>query len=244
MIPMRKTVLFICFALPVLFGCSSDIADSGSGTQTTNGICVVSHDGSISGYVFAVDPADSSREIPAEVKPVSLQLFSSVYRPYDGAGFSVIPVQDGTGSFTCDSLERGLYNLFAYDSLKSGAALIQEIPINDSTGQFTVRAFFAPWVTVQGVIHDTSAMQADFRGAYITGTPFFAVADSIGAFSFPRVPAGDYTIKADYFIASQGTRYLRAKGFIVPDDTLVVYTDSIEVNIRFDSLVHRVELSL
>jgi hypothetical protein len=245
MMPIRKVLLVLSCALLLLFECSSGIVDGGSGTLTTNGICVASHNGTLSGYVFTIDPFDSLREIPVDTIPLSLQLFSADYRPYDTGGFGRTPVLDSSGSFTCDSLESGRYTMLAYDTSNSTGVFLGDIPVGDSAGEYSVRKFFTPCGTVRGVIHDTSAMQADFRGAYIVGTPFFDLADSIGAFSFLHVPSGVYTIKADYFTMAQDSACRRAKGFIRSvDDTLVIYTDSIEVDLRSDTLVHHVELSL
>ena len=246
--PIGKAILLLSCTLLMLISCSTNVADGGSGTQTTNGICVVSHNGTLSGYVFAIDPADGSREIPVAAVPVSLRLFGADYHPFDKSGFGATPVIDSAGSFTCDSLQSGRYNMFAYDTSAGVGIFIGDIPVGDSAGDYSAQKRFAPWRMVRGVIHNASAMPADYRGGYIAGTPFFALADSIGVFSFMRVPVGTYTIKADYFtvshVRSQDSVYLRTKGFLRTVDTLVIYTDSINVDIRSDTPVHRVELSL
>jgi hypothetical protein len=245
MMPISKVLLSLSGALLLLFECSTGIADGGSGTLTTNGIRVASHNGTLIGHVFAIDPDDSLREIPVGTVQLSLQLFSADYRPYDMTGFSMTPMLDSTGSFRCDSLDSVRYNLFAYDTSQNVGVLVADIPVNDTEGEYTARKLFTPCGTVRGVVHDTSAIKTSFRGAYILGTPFFNLADSIGAFSFQNVPGGVYTIKADYFTMMQDSAFRRTKGFILSvDDTLVIYTDSIEVDVHPDSLVHHVELSL
>lgn len=248
MMPICKVLLLLGCALLTMFECSNGITDGGSGTQTTNGIRIASHNGSLSGYLYSVDTDDSLREIPVDTISVALQLFSADYRPYDRNGFSRSPVLDNTGSFICDSLKPGRYTIFAYDTAHSTGIFLGDIPVGDTTGDYTARKLFTSFGTVRGVIRDTSVMRSDCRGAYIVGTPFFDLADSLGAFSFLRIPVGSYTIKADYFAASKtlsrNPTYRRTKGFLWINDTLVIYTDSVEVDIRSDSLVHQVELSL
>jgi len=50
-------------------------------------------------------------------------------------------------------------------------------------------------------------------------------------------------LKADYFSKTRSLGYTRIKGFIIPVDTLVVYTDSVKVNMSSDSLLKYIELS-
>jgi hypothetical protein len=241
---IRCIVLYLSLAFSIQCGRGPDIAGSGSGTQTTNGICIASQNGKVSGYVFTVDPEDSLKETPTDTISVSIQLFNSKYQPYDQNGLSMTLVPDSAGRFHCDTALSGNFTMLAYTMKGTAGVFFAGIPINDSVKEFTARKLFAPMGTVSGIIRDSSAMQADYKGAYILGTPFFCLTDSGGAFSFPRVPVGSYTIKADYFAFFRDSTYRRTKGFMRANDTLIICTDSIKVDIWSDSLAPQVKLSL
>lgn len=244
----RRILLLLSVAGYLTCGCSPDMAGSGSGTQTTNGIRLTSRSGVVSGYVFSVDSDDSLKETPSGTLPVALFLFSSDYQPYDDAGYTTEVLANDEGAFVLDTLFSGTFSLMAYTVPDSQGLYMDAIPVYDSITGYTVRKNFSSCGMISGTIHDVSQAKADQTGAYIIGTPFFMLTDSIGSFSFRSVPAGTYTVRSDYFTVTQG-RSIRVKGYIpVPDslvsDTLIIYSDSISVDVRSDSLVHRVELSL
>jgi hypothetical protein len=240
----NKFVPYLVAVLCIGLACSSDIALSvdGSGTQTTNGIRISSINSTLHGKVFTT-ASDSSQEIPARGMDISLQLFGSDYQPYDHEGFCAIISLDSTGSFEYDSLESGFYNVVAYDTINASGIFFSNIPVGDSIGEYSKRQLLGPLGTISGSVNIISTMLSDYRGVYIIGTPFFELTDSSGAFSLTRIPTAVYEVKADYFTKTWGPGYTRIRGYITPVDTLIVYTDSVKVNMNTDSLLKYIELS-
>lgn len=243
-------IFFTCIAvcMCLLYKCSTDStlsADTdGSGTQTTNGICVLKGDNYLSGYAFSVGP-DSSQKVLRGRTSITLRLLSSDFQPYDGKGYDTIVHLDSAGIFEFNSLQDGYYNLMATDTLDSVSLLFQVLPVFDSIVAYTKTLLLARTGALEGIINDSSSVDAYRRGVYIAGTPFFSLADSLsGAFHFSGVPAGSYLLKADYFIKTRGSGYVRLKGIMQGIDTLTVYTDSIGVIVSPDSVSRSLNLGL
>jgi hypothetical protein len=242
----NKALLCLVAALCIGLACSYDRAlsvdSSGSGTLTTNGIRISSRNSALRGNVFTI-LADSSQEIPARGMGISLQVFRSDYQPYDYKGFSATMTLDSTGSFEYDSLESGSYNVLSYDTVNAVGVFIANIPVGDSIRDYSLKQLFDSLGIIKGSVNSISTMESNYRGVYITGTPFFTLTDSAGAFSLMRIPMGAYEVKTDFFSKTRNFGYTRIKGYLSPVDTLVVYTDSARVNMSSDSLMQYIKLS-
>ncbi|NLD99496.1 MAG: carboxypeptidase regulatory-like domain-containing protein [Fibrobacter sp.] len=239
--------LVACFV--IFSGCNTGVVNNGSGTLTTNGVCIISAGGSLSGYFFTLDAMGMDGEAIMQNPPVSIRIFDNGYRPYDLHGFSKIIVPDSNGTFQCDSLVPGLYNVFGYDTIESQCFFLKEIPVATAGSEQTFRKSFSAGSTITGTVRDSTELNVDKKGVYIIGSPFFCITDSTGSFLLTQVPPGVYTIKADYFVPSNSDdiRYTRIKGSkpitsIV--DTLIMYTDSVTVEIDTGKSEMKIDFSL
>ncbi|HLV31922.1 MAG TPA: hypothetical protein VKY57_10165 [Chitinispirillaceae bacterium] len=250
MMKLHSIICFLSLAIYLLTSCSSDIAGTGSGTQTTNGICISSNKSNLTGYICSIDSEQNLKQISPDTFPVSLQIFSSDYKPYNKTGFSRILYTDNTGYFSCDTLLSGIFNILAYDQYENSGIFFKNIPLGDTLNNYTVHKLFTPCKTIKGVINDSSNINANAIAAYIIGTPFFELADSTGLFFLHKIPVAQYTIQADYFALSQGrsldiiVRPGSVGDTISVSDTIATYTDKIKIQIDSDSMMHHVELTL
>lgn len=216
----------------------------GSGTQTTNGICIIMSQNSLSGYLYAIDNENIQKKITGS-SSIQLQLFSTKYQPYDSQGFyKPIPI-DSNGDFTADFLENGTYNLLANDIYSSSALLFSGLSIYASSQKVTKELLFSHWSTIHGTVTDSSQLNAPFKGVFIRGTPFFTLTNSSGEFSIEQVPSGNYYIFADYFTKTSNRGYTKIKGsYLDSTDAINTYTDSLQLSITDDSLSQQIKMKL
>lgn len=214
-----------------------------SGTQTTNGIGVAIVGNTLKGHVYV----GSANDFPQAVRgntTISAHLFSDDFQPYDGKGFENSIKTDSEGIFRFDSLKNGYYNLIVTDSSDLSTLMFQALPVFDTLQQYDRSLLLRPAGAIEGIISIPSDVNLKSRGAYITGTPFFCLADTIGSFVMSGVPYGAYVLKADYFAITRGQGYTRIKGIIRSNDSLTIYSDSIKIIVSPDSLVQSLHLDL
>lgn len=219
-------------------------SDSGtSGTQTTNGIFVSMAENSLKGHSFVSSASNFSQAIRGNTT-ISAHLFSTDFQPYDGKGFEKVSKADSEGNFIFDSLKNGYYNLIVADSSDRSSLIFQALPVFDTLPRYDRSLLLLPAGSIEGTISIPSDVNLRSRGAYITGTPFFCLADSLGSFALSGVPCGAFVLKADYFAVTRSQGYTRVKGFIQSNDSLTIYSDSSKVIVSPDSAVQSVHLDL
>lgn len=226
----------------LILQCGSPVA--GSGTQTTNGICVTVASNSVKGQLYSVDNEDVRKNV-TDAADIELTLFSENYQPYDSQGFSKLLVIDDTGAFFADSLQNGIYNLLSVNNTDSTTVIFQGLTVTGSQENLSKEILFSRWQPIKVTITDSSRLNVPYKGVYIPGTPFFSIASNSDTFCFEKIPTGSYEVFADYFTKSQTGRFLRVKGFqdTTNSDNMKIYTDSISVTVD-DSLVTKIEMKL
>jgi hypothetical protein len=216
----------------------------GSGTQTTNGICISVSQNSLDGYLYTIDNENIKKRITGSAT-IQIQLFSTNYQPYDSQGFYKSLLIESNGGFAADFLENGTYNLLANDTYSSSALLFSGLSIHDSLQKFTKELPFSHWGTIHGTITDSSQLAVPYKGVFILGTPFFTLTDSLGEFNIGQVPSGSYSIFADYFTKTSNRGYTKIKGIHLDStDAIDTYTDSLRVSITEDSLSQQIKMKL
>lgn len=240
---MKRTALsllagILALALP---RCAGDPV-AGSGTQTTNGLCVEVAGNVLYGYIFTRD-IDGS-ETRSGPRTVRIELRAAAYKPYDHVGFSAAYTPDSTGGFTSGVLADGLYNILAFDTASGAGTAILQVYAGQGAGPFTRRNTFASLGSIGGRVVrgsiDTLPM-----GVYIPGSPWFALTDTAGTFLLGNVPAETYGVCADYFQATRSPGvYYRIAGKYTHSDTLTVLTDTATVHLAEGEMVFNVNLTL
>ncbi len=233
--------VIILIALLIL-QCGSPVA--GSGTQTTNGICVTVASNSVQGQLYSVDNENVRKNV-TNAADIEIILFSEDYQPYDSQGFSKTLVIDDTGAFFADSLQNGKYNLLSVNNRDSTSVIFNGLTVTGLHEDYSKDMLFSRWRSIKVTINDFSRLDVPYKGVYIPGTPFFSVASNSDTFYLEKISTGRYQVFADYFTMSGTGHFLRVKGFqdTTNSDNLKIYTDSISVTTD-DSLVNKIDMKL
>jgi hypothetical protein len=135
---------------------------------------------------------------------------------------STLSNEDGT--FRFDSLERGVYNLFAFDLDTSRGFARMNVALTSDTlhsiGQCPVDKLGG----IRGNVVSGQNQSMDSLWVYMKGSDFVAHTGQSGAFALEGVPAGEYCISAAYDAPKAGADQLYFDAQVLdvaPGDTAV-----------------------
>ena len=159
-------------ACALLFHCSNPQT---AGSETTNGISVA--------------VIDRSVEVKTE-KTMMISLHAASYLPFKDSGYSASMLVDSGGSYSFTVPDTGCYNLYARDTAMGQGALLQNIPVFDSTNGYADSTGFDSLSSLYGVVtfSDTPQVRAV---VYAPGSPCFDSTDAAGMYSILYVPKGN-----------------------------------------------------
>jgi hypothetical protein len=159
-------------ACAFLFYCSNPQT---AGSETTNGITVA--------------VIDRSVEVRTG-KTMMISLHAASYLPFNQSGYTASMLVDSGGSFSFAVPDTGCYNLYARDTAMGQGALLQNIPVFDSTNGYADSAGFDSLSRLFGIVtfSDTPQVRAV---VYAPGSPCFDSTDSSGGYSISYVPKGN-----------------------------------------------------
>lgn len=159
-------------ACALLFHCSNPHT---AGSETTNGITVA--------------VIDRSVEVKTE-KTMMISLHAVSYLPFKDSGYAASTLVDSGGSYSFALPDTGCYNLYARDTATQQGALLQHIPVFDSTNGYTDSTGFDSLSRLFGVVTYSDTPQAA-AVVYAPGSPLFASTDNAGMYSILYVPKGN-----------------------------------------------------
>jgi hypothetical protein len=201
-------------AILTLCQCSNiDLAGGNSSQTGNNGIVLAAKSQSITGIAQPHSP---------------VFIFSKSYMPYEKVpGTCDSTVADMRGNFAFDTVPAGHYNLIAYDSARVRGAFIGPIPVYmDSVFSAKLPSLPRPGFAT-GIAMDPTGKSRAFSCAFISGSPFYTVANQNGEFLLGPLPVGNYTIR---FIENFAVTTVSPFRSVVPDTGMVtVFSDSITV---------------
>jgi hypothetical protein len=181
-------------ACALLFYCANPHT---AGSETTNGITVA--------------VIDRSVEVKTE-KTMMISLHAASYLPFSRSGYAASMLVDSSGSFSFTVPDTGCYNLYARDTATRHGALLQHIPVFDSTNGYVDSAAFDSLYRVYGIVTFSDTPQV--RGVvYAPGSPLFDSTDSSGRYSISYIPKGNIR-----FVAMKEVSVY--KGLLIRADTL------------------------
>ena len=190
-----RTLLPVLIAACALHFCCSNPQMAGS--ETTNGITVA--------------VIDRSVEVKTE-KTIMISLHAASYLPFKDSGYATSMLVDSGGSFSFAVPDTGYYNLYARDTTTQQGALLQHIPVFDSTNGYTDSAGFDSLYRVYGIVTFSDTPQVKVV-VYAPGSPLFDSTDSSGSYSISYIPKGNIR-----FIAKKEISVY--KGLLIRADTV------------------------
>jgi hypothetical protein len=146
-----------------------------AGSETTNGITV---------QVMM----NRNVEVRTE-KTMMVSIYSGTFLPYNRTGYADSALVDSAGSFSFVVSDTGRYNLYGRDTVSRRGALVQHIPVFDSTVGYKDSAAFDSLSTVSGTVLDSVKPQGK-AVVYAPGSPLFDSTDVSGNYSISFVPKG------------------------------------------------------
>jgi hypothetical protein len=146
-----------------------------AGSETTNGITVA--------------VVDRSVEVKTG-KTMMISLHAASYLPFSHSGYAASMLVDSGGSFSFTVPDTGCYNLYARDTVIGQGALLQKIPVFDSTNGYADSSGFDSLYRVYGTVTFSDTPQIK-TVVYAPGSPCFDSTDSSGGYSISYVPKGN-----------------------------------------------------
>jgi hypothetical protein len=147
-----------------------------AGSETTNGITVQVR-------------MNKNVEVTTD-KTMMVSVYSASFLPYNRNGFADSALVDTAGSYSFVVPDTGRYNLYGRDTASHQGALIQRIPVFDSTVGYTDSAAFDSLSTVFGTASDSIRPQRNAI-VYAPGSPLFDSTDASGKYFIPFIPKGN-----------------------------------------------------
>lgn len=203
---MKSKMIVLVSSVCIIFVlCSPGINNtSNTGSETTNGITIVSLKNSISGMTQS---------------GLKATLFDSGYKALNMVGFTQTKTVDDSGRFEFTNLPTSRYNILVNNSQSDSACFISDISVIASdTIPDTISDSIFPTGTISGTALNKLNQRLDSVVAYINGSSFYDSSDNAGSYQISSIPRGNYTID---FIRIYETSW--------EDDTLTAELNDISV---------------
>jgi hypothetical protein len=233
----------------------SQVSDAnGGGSEITNGVAGIVTDASGKGLGLAAVELYDTGYVPQQFQPggkarrlpSALEAQRGEGRPLRralaGEG-RLLAVTDSSGAFRFDSLDAGVYNLYAFDSSSArGFAKIGMDISGDSVvsvGMCTVEKLGS----IRGDVVAGDQKAVDSLWAYLPGSDFAARTDTNGAFAIEGVPPGSYKLSVVPYEGVQGwdSVYFDTETLDVPPGE-TAYTIVLGVDTTGDGVIFKLDV--
>lgn len=121
-----------------------------------------------------------------------VSLYAAGYLPHADSGFADTAWADSQGRFAFAEVPAGRYNIVARAAQGGKSAFLGGIGVPGPFPTITRRRALGEPGGLSGMIGDTLPSGSPL--AYLPGTPFSTLGDSLGRYSFTGIPAGEYRV--------------------------------------------------
>jgi hypothetical protein len=221
----HSSQLTASFALLILMRCAGGTGVGTPGIQANNGLSAQIY-GKVTDSAQNLIPGGQVSLIPVRYHAPS---------PYDTSSQPGLALRTGNitnGRYFFTNIDTGWYNLEA-DNLLGKKALVESLYVDSATDSLPTCAL-ADAGSIFGVLSYSGRHLPESTFVYLTGTAYYAYADSAGQFQITGVPAGPFTLGFDYRDTIPGISITEVKNYRVSQ---TVYDTALTMFIAYGAVM-------